>query len=566
MIHILKILLFILFKNVHSDIYLHNPRGSNNRLDEQGRERNNANRMFDSQNNNRGGYNAGYMTNQHSCFSPNANCDIIIQYMCDDKMRDGSDVNTIPNVEKGCQNNDCDKDFRFGMNEDFGYYSNCKQRERNKGLFTADQRLRGDTAIFTRQNPNGNRYAYECPEERDYYPYWHPTKWIDIAILTNDPKRCSFYQSNSENVKSRFYCKVPKNFKSIIPITKIECLKILDAQWRESSSHNVTDPVCRETQFTRDNHLGNSFGGQTPFFNWKLPSINSDKCVLRIRYNISTNDYDPFKSNQEKIENFSNKYGLNDQEANKRGYVFKSNPKLNTGEYFKIGKRGNIVQVYPAVEYDFVPNKLEISKNDYIHIQWTGSNKNPLNNDGQGLPGTDRSNIVLLTNKFGIKFLKSFGSENPSFYAPLTIDGDYRVNYPLKLDQNGFMRIDEQDLIKLAFLRDNQIGGSMDELDDAGTYFDFGTRKVTSSGVFHYMSTRNNNFSNRDQKGLVISYENEFFDDFIGWNGGVIDFRVGSISVPEGAVDQLEHFRVDIKTLESCLNRTILIKATWLLI
>lgn len=61
MIHILNILLFILFKNVHSDIYLHNPRGSNNRLDEQGRERNNANRMFDSQNNNRGGYNAGYM-------------------------------------------------------------------------------------------------------------------------------------------------------------------------------------------------------------------------------------------------------------------------------------------------------------------------------------------------------------------------------------------------------------------------------------------------------------------------------------------------------------------------
>lgn len=25
------------------------------------------------------------------------------------------------------------------MNEDFEYYSNCKQRERNKGLFTADQ-------------------------------------------------------------------------------------------------------------------------------------------------------------------------------------------------------------------------------------------------------------------------------------------------------------------------------------------------------------------------------------------------------------------------------------------
>lgn len=63
----------------------------------------------------------------------------------------------------------------------------------------------------------------------------------------------------------------------------------------------------------------------------------------------------------------------------------------------------------------------------------------------------------------------------------------------------------------------------MDELNDAGTYFDLGPRKITSSGVYRYMCSRNNNFSNRDQKGVIVVQENEFSKENIDENGGVIE-------------------------------------------
>jgi len=215
---------------VNADIYMHNPRGSNNRLDEARRDRNNGNRVFDSQNNNRGGSNVGSLyyfneeelamewTNQHGCGQDINDCQLVVQYMCDDLLRDGVTTRTIPETPTQCLNNDCNTDVRYGMHESYDYYMNCKYRFRNRGLFNADRNLNGNTARFTRQNNNGNRRGYECPEERDMYPYWHPTPWIDLAVYTtaeddDDFKnRCSVYQSESENVKGRHYCSIPDSW------------------------------------------------------------------------------------------------------------------------------------------------------------------------------------------------------------------------------------------------------------------------------------------------------------------------------------------------------------------
>ena len=77
------------------------------------------------------------------------------------------------------------------------------------GLFTADQKLNGVTSIYTRQNANGGRSGYECPEERDYYPYWHPTDWIDIAVFTSSTAMCRrYYAKQSFNVKPKGKSKI----------------------------------------------------------------------------------------------------------------------------------------------------------------------------------------------------------------------------------------------------------------------------------------------------------------------------------------------------------------------
>ena len=74
------------------------------------------------------------------------------------------------------------------------------------GLFTADQSLGADTSLYTRQNKNGYRYGYEVPEERDYYPYWGPSPWKDIAIMVSDETTKDLMKEHVNSADYRHKC------------------------------------------------------------------------------------------------------------------------------------------------------------------------------------------------------------------------------------------------------------------------------------------------------------------------------------------------------------------------
>jgi len=648
----------VLFHVTSADVYMQTPPGSNNRLDEQNRERDNANRMFDSQNNNRGGYNVGKMeyyqgeqvplawTNQHGAGAYQMeHSEFIIQYMCEPLVRDGTTTRTIPIKATECYDFDCDTDVRFGRHESIEYYENCIKTEANGGLFTANQNLGNQPSQKnTRQNPNGQRSGLECPSERDYYPYWNPTPWIDAVIVTANTDKCAAYVAESQNTASRWACRMPEeffeadgtlpnNFRYSLDETVCAGQTLTDgngtdhnAVWTEFPAHNVMypgleGPACIQAEQTRANHLGNPGGRALYETMWTVPDTIPDdsQCVLRLRYNITTAEYNAFdtdagigagaaaaESSQQNNPNPNNdpaevaiweSYGLtrddvegsfqNNNDDASREYVLENNPQadafgallqfngdeaiklqlaINTAQfgrtfqdrshYFFVvarpddiaadaviklttvrGKRGNIVQTFPATEYFFHPAESYNRVGDYAHFAWTGSNTNPNNNDGQGKQGTDRSNMVCsrditydntLYNNFEWDMLfpdgeideGSAGASYPSFVK--TPEG-YEIPdiYAGQLKEECMGGMSEEILTALATTRRYPHDqGNMEELDDAGTSFNMPPQRVTKKGCSNYMGTRNNNFSNRAQKGKFCVTEGDVGNLAVGGAGG----------------------------------------------
>jgi len=196
------------------------------------------------------------------------------------------------------------------------------------------------------------------------------------------------------------------------------------------------------------------------------------------------------------------------------------------------GKRGNIVQVYPAVEYNFVPLELEVKnyQTDLIHLQWTGSNSHQngrpggdgqTGDDGQGKTGTDRNNFVQIFDRksnFPLPFESSSMWQDVTVIGYLTNNQDQLLSdssstsfssakkLALFLSSSGYFHCangtnDIKECVEKKKERlDVDLNGAPASLSGGGVVIKFNKRNK----IYHFMSSRNNAFSNRSQKGSLI--------------------------------------------------------------
>merc|ERR1712141_84710 len=345
-------------------------------------------------------------------------------------------------------------------------------------------------------------------------------------------------------------------------------------------------PMCIKATWSQVNNLGNvqdtGKGGLPQNWDWELPTLDQFRdsgcyvyqangggtagqeyvrVVTRMRYNMTTMDYAPYttdadcnqNNNQQNqspvqqnptvdvgVEMQGLRLALNTAQTGRtfqdRSHVMRVMRKQTgapgtaamqgAGKILNVsvqGKRGNIVQTFPAVEYDFWPKIAEVNVGDCLAFQWTGSNThnngNPAGDGqagdaGEGRGGTDRSNLIQIMDK------------NSTYPAPLdkAVVEDFFANskvfktYTGEAVQTGDADQNNRDA-QLYFMSagyyasENSVGQPMGGNDDGKLNVllndtPASMRSMTvcpeKAGTYEFTCTRNNNFSNRDQKLTII--------------------------------------------------------------
>jgi len=124
---------------------------------------------------------------------------------------------------------------------------------------------------------------------------------------------------------------------------------------------------------------------------------------------------------------------------------------------------------------------------------------------------------------------------------PAYIGNDENDDDPQQKTLSEFLGFSKPFRRKLAIMKGiNTNGGELSELDDSGTYADFPPMRVSKAGFYNYLCTRNNNFSNRSQKGIVEVVEegSQTLVEQISFSGASVTAGGATLTVGKGSITQ----------------------------